>query len=83
MQSSPAATDLQGAEWSVRVLHDGTIFMLNGMCDYFLSRDRGASSRLYKKERASGTSVHSTDLKPKKRFSLLVVILVRKKINVL
>eukprot|EP01052_Picozoa_sp_SAG31_P026493 SAG31_NODE_2403_length_5765_cov_2.260148_4_plen_414_part_01 len=39
MESSPRAPDLPGAEWSIHTLSDGTVFMLNGGCDYFYSRD--------------------------------------------
>ena len=43
MQKSPHAPDLPGAEWSVNTLSDGTVFMLNGGCDYFYSKDHGHS----------------------------------------
>ena len=43
MQKSPPASDLSGGEWSVNTLSDGTVFMLNGGCDYFYSKDNGHS----------------------------------------
>ena len=43
MQNSPPASDLSDREWSVNTLSDGTVFMLNGGCDYFYSKDNGHS----------------------------------------